>query len=355
MNRKFELGVIEGFYGAPWNWETRQEFIRFLKRAGYAFYFYAPKADGFFRRKWREAVPPEHVQDLKSLAGVSKDEGIAFGIGFSPYEIYVAFDDEAKERLLARLELFNEIGVERLAILFDDMKNAPGLARTQAHILHWVKERSRCSRLLMCPTYYSLDPTLDRIFGQRPADYLTELGKCLDPDIDVFWTGEEIVSQGYTLEHIRWVNAQLGRKVCLWDNYPVNDGPKMCKFLHVNAVTRRPHTLAGELAAHFVNPMNQAWLSRVPLLTLKASYDLKAAYSPEKAFMEAATTVAGPALAGRLWKDLDKLQQLGLDALTPEAKQELIAAYGQFRHPLAEEIVEWLEGKYSVTRDVFFA
>jgi hyaluronoglucosaminidase len=353
MMRKFELGVIEGFYGAPWSWDTRKEFIRFLKQSGYSFYFYAPKADPFFRRKWREEMPLDLIQQLKGLVQVCKVEGIAFGVGFSPFEIYVSFDEDAKKRLLARIDLFNELGVDRLAILFDDMKNAPGLAKTQADILHWVKERSRCSQLLMCPTYYSLDPVLDRLFGERPPDYLSELGKALDPSIDLFWTGEKVCSEGYTLEHIRWVNCQVGRKVSLWDNYPVNDGPRMCKFLHLRAFENRPHTLAGELAAHFVNPMNQAWLSRVPMLTLKDSYELKDAYCPETSFKQAVSAIASPALADQLWKDLDKFQQLGLDALTPEMRKGLIATYAQFHHPLTAELIDWLNDKYTVTKDAF--
>jgi hyaluronoglucosaminidase len=350
---KIELGMIEGFYGAPWSWETRKEYIKFLKSAGYAFYFYAPKADAYLRRKWREEMPLELVAELKALSQVCKDEGIAFGVGFSPYEIYVNFDDEEKKHLLSRINLFNEIGIDRLAILFDDMKNAPGLAKTQAEILHWVKERSTCFKLLMCPTYYSLDPILDQMFGARPADYLSNLGKYLDPSIDLFWTGEEICSKSYTLGHLQSINAQIGRRVSLWDNYPVNDGPKMCKFLHVNAFTNRPATLANELSSHFVNPMNQPWLSKIPMLTLRESYELAENYHPELAFKKAVAYLANDRLANQMSADIEKFQKLGLDQLPPESRRELADIYAQFNHPIANEIIQWLNDKYTVTRDVF--
>lgn len=348
-----ELGIIEGFYGATWSWETRKEYIKFLKQAGYSFYFYAPKADAYFRRKWREEMPLELVAHLKELAQVCKDEGIAFGVGFSPYEIYVSFNEKEKEHLLSRINLFNEIGIDRLAILFDDMKNAPGLAKTQAEILHWVKERSTCSQLLMCPTYYSLDPILDQMFGERPSDYLMTLGKHLDPSIDLFWTGEEICSKGYTLEHIQSINAQVGRKVSLWDNYPVNDGPKMCKFLHVSAFSDRPYSLGNELSAHFVNPMNQSWLSKIPMLTLKDSYELKEKYNPEISFKKAVRSLANDELAKQMYLDIEKFQKLGLDQLTPEMRSDLIATYAKFNHPIVGEIIDWLNDKYTVTREVF--
>lgn len=353
MQKKFELGIIEGFYGEPWSWETRKEYIKFLKKSGYSFYFYAPKADAFFRRKWREEMPADLVKNLKELAQVCKDEGIAFGVGFSPYEIYLSFDEEAKKHLLARINLFNEIGIDRLAILFDDMKNAPGLAKNQAEILHWVKERSNCSQLLMCPTYYSLDPILDKMFGDRPADYLSDLGKYLDPSIEVFWTGEKICSKGYTPEHLDEINSQLGRKVALWDNYPVNDGHLMCKFLHLSAFENRPASLANRLSSHFVNPMNQSWLTKITLLTLKDSYELGDRYIPEESFKNAATALANIELAEQMFMDLDKFHKQGLDNLSPEMRKDLIAVYAKFKHPCATEIIDWLNDRYTVTRDVF--
>ena len=48
------LGLIEGYYGQPWTWEARAEQASFLKAHGYGFFMYAPKADAFLRRRWRE-------------------------------------------------------------------------------------------------------------------------------------------------------------------------------------------------------------------------------------------------------------------------------------------------------------
>ncbi|MDQ3082261.1 MAG: protein O-GlcNAcase, partial [Gemmatimonadota bacterium] len=33
-----ELGIIEGFYGKPWTWESRKETVSFLAPYGYRFY-----------------------------------------------------------------------------------------------------------------------------------------------------------------------------------------------------------------------------------------------------------------------------------------------------------------------------
>ena len=54
MQSNINAGVIEGFFGRPWDWRARQGTIDFLRDNGYQFYVYAPKADAFLRRRWRE-------------------------------------------------------------------------------------------------------------------------------------------------------------------------------------------------------------------------------------------------------------------------------------------------------------
>ena len=115
-----QLGVIEGFYGEPWSWGERTDYAIFLKKNGFSFYIYAPKADGYLRKKWREPFPKLLEEKLSKLAGQCHSAGIEFGLGFSPYEIYLTpFDLEAKRLLQHRLDVFNRIGVNKLCILMD--------------------------------------------------------------------------------------------------------------------------------------------------------------------------------------------------------------------------------------------
>ena len=359
MNRHpFQLGIIEGFYGQPWSWQARQEAAGFMRDSGYAFYYYAPKADPFIRRKWREPFPEELFRNLEALIDRFHRAGLEFGIGFSPYEIYLSFDDEARKQLLARIETFNRLGLDRLAILFDDMKGGlPGLARMQVDIAHLIRDHARARHFAICPTYYSYDPVLDQIFGKRPATYLEELGQKLDPEIDIFWTGEVTCSKSYPPEHIREVSALIARKPLLWDNYPVNDGPKMCKFLHLRAFEGRPRELSGLLSGHAVNPMNQPVLSRIPMLTLAEVYRSTNSYSPAATFLRAAEEVGTHDFAVRLAADLDLFATRGFELLSPAEKQELVRTYSEFLNskagPAASEIIDWLNGRSIVGREVF--
>lgn len=346
-----DLGLIEGFYGRPWTWAERAETVAFLAPYGYGFYWYAPKADAFLRRRWREAWPRETAEALKSLAVQCAAQGVRFGVGLSPFEIYRAFDGTAKADLARKLAELDAVGVTDLAILFDDMRgDLPGLAGAQIEIIHWVAERVRADRIIFCPTYYTDDPVLDRAFGQRPEGYLQALGAGLDPAIEVFWTGEEVCSRAYGVASLARVGEALRRKPVIWDNYPVNDGPVMGQSLHLRAFTGRPAAMAEVVSAHAVNPASQAVLSRIPALTLADSYRLGEAYDYGAAFDHAALAVLGADLAKQVRANLSQFQDSGLDRLEEATKARLRERYAAFDHPAAREVIAWLDGAWEITR-----
>ena len=346
-----ELGIIEGFYGKPWTWEERAETVSFLAPHGYRFYLYAPKADPYLRRKWAEPHPDETAGQLARLAEKCRDVGVRFGIGLSPYEL-AAFDDAARSALLRKLALFDAVGIDDLAILFDDMRgDSPGLAERQIEIVHWIRERAGGARIIVCPSYYSDDPVLDRVFGARPPGYVEQLGALLDPAIDIFWTGEEVISRQFSPGHIARVTRQLKRKPFLWDNYPVNDGQRMSQFLHLRGFTGRPASIAGDVRAHGINPMLQPVLGRIPALTLVESYRLGEAYQYGEAFQRAGALVLGDSLGARVYEDLLTLQDIGLDRLGDKEKR-LRERYSSVSHPGAREIIAWLDGAYRITDEI---
>ncbi|MEI9886279.1 MAG: beta-N-acetylglucosaminidase domain-containing protein [Rhizomicrobium sp.] len=348
-----ELGLIEGYYGKPWSWAARERTIATLKPHGYTFYIYAPKADAFLRKRWRESHPEETAQALRALSGRCRAMGVRFGVGLSPYELYRDFNAEAQSDLARKLAAFDSWGLDDLAILFDDMRgDLPDLARTQADILHWVKARTKATRLIACPSYYTDDPVLDRFFGTRPENYLEDLGRLLDPSIEVFWTGEEVCSREYSPGHLARVAGQLGRKPFLWDNYPVNDGQRMSQYLHVRAFTGRPASIGAHLAAHSVNPALQPVLSCIPAISLAESYAKGDAYEYGRAFANAARAIMPDELADSIQKDILFLQDVSLPRLAEKTIERLRQRYGAFDHDAAREIVAWLDGAYKFEEEI---
>jgi hypothetical protein len=346
------LGIIEGYYGKPWDWAARAQAAVFLKPHGYGFYIYAPKMDAFLRERWHEDHPPEEKAALAEFSTHCRKTGVRFGVGLSPFELYRAFDADARDRLKRKLAMLDAIGLDDLAILFDDMRgDLPHLAQTQADIAHFAAAHSKATRLIVCPSYYTDDPVLDRFFGKRPQNYLEDMGRLLDPKIEVFWTGEEVCSKQIDPAHLARVSGQLRRKPFLWDNYPVNDGARMSQFLHLRAFTGRPAANAAHIAAHAVNPALQPVLTRIPALTLAMCYARGADYAYGEAFHAAAVAVAGRELADMLRDDLLFLQDVGLDRLCARA-DKLRARYGAVDHPAAREVVGWLDGEWRFKSEI---
>ncbi len=321
-----------------------------LAGAGYSFYHYAPKADPYLRKRWDQPFPELAAEELKRFAGSCRALGMRFGVGLSPFEVFNRFDAAARAALAAKLADLDAIGIDDLAVLFDDMRSdRPDLARVQAEIVHWIAARSAATRVIMCPTYYCDDIILDRVFGPRPQGFLSDLGRTLDPSVCIYWTGPEVCSREISPGHLAQVADRLQRKPFLWDNYPVNDGPRMAEHLHLRAFTGRGHAIARRITAHAVNPALQPTLSLIPALTLAAAYREKGRYCYHAAFRSAARTVLGADFAQVLEGDILSLDDAGRDRLDDARRARLRARYEAIDHPAAREITAFLDGAYATS------
>jgi hyaluronoglucosaminidase len=346
-NTEFSYGVIEGFFGRTWSWETRRAYAEFLKQQGYQFYLYAPKADTYLRRQWQQPWPSDTFAELATLGGTYQDTGLQWGIGLTPFEIHFDYDADTIAQLETKVKELNRLQPNILAILFDDMRgDFYQIAQIQVEVTHRIMELSTAQSFIMCPTYYADTPLLDKIFGQRPPDYLETLGASLDPSVQVFWTGPEVCSTAYPTEHLQDITHRLGRKPFIWDNYPVNDSARMSPFLHLRAFSGRPYQMADWTAGHAVNPMNQAYLSQIPLMTLAMNYQQQAAYDPATAFTLAAQSLCGEEFAALLQDDLPLVQDQGLNGMSDAEKAAMISRYQDFDTPYSQELLAWVRGEY---------
>ncbi|MEE4192450.1 MAG: beta-N-acetylglucosaminidase domain-containing protein [Halieaceae bacterium] len=332
-------GVIEGFYGREWSWGSRREYAAYLQALGLDTYLYCPKGDAYLRKRWQEPWPAATAGALAQLAAHYRDSGLNFGVGLSPFALYQDYSAASRDALRRRLAEIDAVGGNCLALLFDDM---PGelddLAARQAEIVADVLAWSGAEWLVVCPTYYSYDPVLEQFFGARPTRYWEDLGNSLDLAVDVFWTGNKVCSTTVCADDLAEITRQLQRKPVLWDNYPVNDGARASKFLHLAPLPGRSKDLDGALHGHLCNPMNQAELSRFPLGGLAALYGGQA---PE---MDALYPTA---LAELLARDQELFEEQGLDAIDAPARERLAAEYRQTGVPAGLEVAAWLRGEYA--------
>jgi hyaluronoglucosaminidase len=343
------LGIIEGFFGRPWSWQERRRVVELLVPFGYQFFHYAPKADPFLRRRWTEPHPLEEASQIKDFARFCKKLGVSFGIGLSPYEAFNDFNDELRAAFVNRVTDLVSLEIDELGIFFDDMHvDLPDLAQRQIEIAHLARDTAPQLKLSITPSFYSDDPVLERVFGACPPNYLSDIGTGLDPAIDIYWTGEEVCAREISPGHLTRIAGLLKRKPLLWDNYPVNDGPRMSQFLHLRGFTGRPASNAGLIAGHAINPASQALLSCIPAITLAKSYQLGDDYCYGAEGFAASQFVVGDEIAAMLQGDLLSFQDLGLKNLEPRLAG-LIERYGRFDHDGAREVVAWLSGEYAIT------
>lgn len=336
-------GVVEGFFGRDWSFETRLAYAGYLQSMGLDSYLYCPKGDAHLRSHWRVDWPRDTREALRTLCEAYRRRGLNWGVGLSPMALYRAYGRSERADLLARVRQIEDLGLNLLAVLFDDMPgNQIDLAAVQAEIVGDVAAAAPALTLLMCPTYYSFDPALEEHFGPRPERYWEDLGVGLDPGVRVFWTGNEVCSGAISATDLRAICEPLGRPVTLWDNYPVNDSASRCKHLYTTPLTGRAPRLGGELLdGHFCNPMNQG------LLSLPALNGLAQLYGRPGLSDQQLAQALGTATWARLSEDAVAFEQGGLDGLEAAQREHLLAIYGSLPGPAAAEVAQWLAGGFA--------
>src|SRR5258706_3607036 len=97
-------------------------------------------------------------------------------------------------------------------------------------------------------------------------NYLPTVGQELLPEMDIFWTGLEIISREITVAHVEELGKVLRRNPLIWDNLHANDYDGRRFFCGPYA--GRPPGLRGAVSGLLSNPNNEFPLNYVPLRTL---------------------------------------------------------------------------------------
>jgi hyaluronoglucosaminidase len=342
----FTFGIIEGFFGQAWSWADRLVWAKFLATIGGNLYIYAPKKDPFLRRRWREPIAPQHFAQLRDCRLAYRSAGVEFGVGITPFDLQHELSPADRSALHNKITQLNELELDHLAILFDDMRgDFPDLAAIQLEIIDFIINISNAQKFSICPTYYSDDPVLEKVFGDRPQDYWDTL-RSLDPSIDIFWTGEKVCSQEYSPAHLAATQERFDRPVLLWDNYPVNDGQRLTTKVHFHDIGQRDARIKDGCAGQLMNPMNQPLLSRIAVATMARVHQLASKTPPSDCHTEIKKFAAAD-LAKLMIRDAQQFAVVGLDGMNKEDCVTLARQYSQCHDPMAIEIVDWLNGKYA--------
>jgi hyaluronoglucosaminidase len=291
-------GIVEGFFGPLWSMAHRKAMFAFGAARGMNTYLYAPKDDPYHRERWTEPYPRNQWQALLQLIRHAQARRIDFVYGFHPGKGLCFSDKTPVRTLLAKARRFYDAGVRTFAVLFDDIPSGlnynrdrkyfrQSLARAEGSWLEEIQAKQpgqwKDVEWWICPSYYTPDPLLARLFGPFEPDFLEILGEYLPPNVACFWTGPSVVSKEISLFHVQRIAQRLRHRLLLWDNYPVND-LSMRDELHLEPLQSRDPELPRAVYGYLNNPLLQEKLSFIPLATCFDYAADPAHYDPESSW-----------------------------------------------------------------------
>ena len=299
----FLSGVIEGFYGPSWSVADTLAIMRFERAHHMNTFLYAPKYDPYSRIDWREPYPSAAFAKLRALIKGARVSGIRFVYSVSPGLNITYSSQQDRAALLAKINQVRGAGVNEFMLSLDDIAgnlNAAdnrryhgNLAWAEADLANYVWNQERRLdphfRLLLAQTDY---------YGLTDNAFWTTLKHRLSPAVTPIWTGSWALSQTITVRQVATVERDMGHRVLIWDNYPVND------FTYV--INKHPELFMGPLvgrgagvpslvAGYLFNPMIQARASEIALWTAGAYLANPAHYDPAQAWRQAIRAIGGPA------------------------------------------------------------
>jgi beta-N-acetylglucosaminidase len=282
-----ERGIVEGFYGKPWNHKDRLTMLKFEGKHAMNVYYYAPKDDPYHRALWRKPYPPSRMRQLKELVSTAHENFVDFCFAISP-GLSMAYSNDADfTDLTTKLDAVGKLGVSCYALFLDDvpedLQNPQDKIRfktlADAHVYlinklyRYLKSESPQNRLVVTPTTYTNN--------QGDPNYIRDVGAGVDPGVPLIWTGTQVVSPTITVAQSQEWGALLHRKPYIWDNFPVNDGIRW--RVNMGPLRGRDADLPAAVSGFVSNPMIQPRASLIPLQTVAEYLWNSASYDPAAA------------------------------------------------------------------------
>ncbi len=290
----FICGVVEGFYGRPWSNAQRRQLFAWMKAWGMNTYLYAPKDDLKHRLFWREPYSESDSVELKGLIRECRRKELRFIYVIAPGLDLAYASRKDIVRLRRKADHLIDLGCRDFTLAFDDVapvlskedaKTFATLAEAQSVVTNDFLKHARGqipdASLCFCPTHYC-----ERMSGPvHNSDYLKQLGQSLDPAIQIFWTGQEIVSETISVDSVRALQRVLRRKPLLWDNLHANDYD--LRRIYLGPYSGRKLVVRDEVAGILSNPNCEFETNYIPLRTLAMYAQAEQEWDPRRAFQAA--------------------------------------------------------------------
>jgi len=265
-----------------------------------------------FINKWWEPFPEKTKKGIEQVVLACREKGITFCFSMHPQlfsERPLEHDSpEDFEALWQHYAWVQGLGVRWFSLSYDDIetkgqdmaKLGQVHARLANKLFRRLRDKDRAAQLIFCPVYY---------WGCGEAkdaqSYLEALGRTLDKDIFIFWTGDGVVTLHISRACAEKFKNTVQHRIIIWDNYPVND---RSGALHLGPLTGRDPDLDEVAYGYMSNPhCPQNEINRLPLLTCADYAFNPRAFDPARSIGQAILHLAQKPAERQALKDLVEL------------------------------------------------
>ena len=293
-------GVVEGYYGLPYNADVTKDLFRFMARYKMNTYLYGAKSDPYHIQKWAEPYPDSisalekkvgmlTSEMLRDMVKVSHENKVNFIWAVHPGQSFIDPDDDGVvDRIMAKYQIMYDLGLRQFGIFVDDVGvpydiptlkvNTARLSAVQSAVEErWNKNYSSPADTVKPVNFVPQLYAYSWPDAERRTRYYTELGKA-HPQCLIYITGAEVWTVPNSAD-LKLVSTELGgRHIAWWWNYPCNDNDMTKLFVsdtYTNFADERwikndatlPKQLDGA-GALLSNPMQQGEASKIALFGL---------------------------------------------------------------------------------------
>ena len=268
-----------------------QTHVAYCRSLGFnAFFVYSDQAGRWVRSA---KVDREFVRFARSM----KAEGVAIWVSINPVGDtggkFVFSETDGERKILSFIrKLHAKAGIDTFILSFDDQPTELGdfrdllrygLSAAPAHldlVSRLATKLPEGTALWMCAAAYA-DVHLADGKGPYSAPFLAGVPKLPD-SVGIVWTGPDVRSPSITRADLEKTRARLsGRRLFLYDNFPVNDDTGDGLALILGALRKREPAIRDEVAGYLACPMSELGGSRFPLSTTAAFLNDPEGYDPD--------------------------------------------------------------------------
>ena len=341
------------------------EHVRFCRKLGFnSLWVYGHEAGA-----WTKAQAPNGPildPNFLRLARWCRRHRMELWVSINPVDEtggkFVFTDRDAERRLKTFIKLLKEkAGVRQFVVSFDDQPTTLhelsdvfryGTSSAPAHLdltRRIAAGLPSDAALWLCAAAYC-DENLGDGTGPYSRPFLAGLPS-LPPDIGIVWTGPTVISPTITRADLEATRARInGRKLLLYDNFPVNDnGPDDAMALILGALRGREAGIREVVSAYLACPERPLAASRLSLLTTAEFLKDPEAYDPDAAAARAVARLAGRNPQAALALETQQLEWGGFVGslnywLREDANPEVVAA--RLNDPAFVESFTWTALRY---------